>query len=129
MLKRILIGIVRSIEMTGEKAKDPNLKSRYFKLPKEALMEEVAAVMKKMRGYKVLHEVPNVGEIVLEKRTATGRIQDVTITIVGLSPVRSSVDIYSASRGSLGDLGANYRTIVEIFGALERALAVYKDSR
>lgn len=129
MLKRILIGIVRSIEMTGEKAKDPNLKSRYFKLPKEELMEEVAAVMKKMRGYKVLHEVPNVGEIVLEKRTATGRVQDVTITIVGLTPVRSSVDIYSASRGSLGDLGSNYRTIVEIFGALERALAIYKDKR
>lgn len=129
MLKRILIGIVRSIEMTGEKAKDPNLKSRYFKLPKEELMEEIAAVIKKMRGYKVLHEVPNVGEIVLERRTATGRIQDVTITVVPLSPVKSSVDIYSASRGSLGDLGANYRTIVEIFGALERALAVYKDTR
>lgn len=129
MLKRILIGIVKSIEVTGEKAKDPNLKSRYFKLPKEQLMEEVASVMKKMRGYKVLHEVPNVGEIVLEKRTALGRIQDVTITVVGLSPVKSSVDIYSASRGSLGDLGSNYRTIVEIFGTLDRALAAYKDTK
>lgn len=127
MLKRTLIGIVKSVEVTGEKAKDPNLKSRYFKLPKEQLMAEIAAVMKKLRGYKLLHEVPSVGEIVLEKRTALGRVQDVTITVVALSPVKSSVDIYSASRGSLGDLGSNYRTIVEIFGALDRALAVYKD--
>lgn len=127
MLKRILIGIVKSVEVTGEKAKDPNLKSRYFKLPKEQLMQEISSVLKKMRGYKVLYEAPNVGEIVVEKRTALGRIQDVTITVVGLSPVKSSVDIYSASRGSLGDLGSNYRTIVEIFGALDRALAAYKD--
>jgi len=127
VLKRILIGIVKSVEVTGEKAKDPNLKSRYFKLPKEQLMQEISSVLKKMRGYKVLYEAPNVGEIVVEKRTALGRIQDVTITVVGLSPVKSSVDIYSASRGSLGDLGSNYRTIVEIFGALDRALAAYKD--
>lgn len=127
MLKRILIGILKSVEATGEKAKDPNLKSRYFRLPKEQLMQEISSVLKKMRGYKVLYEAPNVGEIVVEKRTALGRIQDVTITVIGLSPVKSSVDIYSASRGSFGDLGSNYRTIVEIFGALERSLAAYKE--
>lgn len=128
MLKRILIGILKSVEATGEKAKDPNLKSRYFRLPKEQLMQEISSVLKKMRGYKVLYEAPNVGEIVVEKRTALGRIQDVTITVIGLSPVKSSVDIYSASRGSFGDLGSNYRTIVEIFGALERSLAAYKET-
>jgi uncharacterized protein YrrD len=127
VLKRILIGILKSVEATGEKAKDPNLKSRYFRLPKEQLMQEISSVLKKMRGYKVLYEAPNVGEIVVEKRTALGRIQDVTITVIGLSPVKSSVDIYSASRGSFGDLGSNYRTIVEIFGALERSLAAYKE--
>jgi len=128
VLKRILIGILKSVEATGEKAKDPNLKSRYFRLPKEQLMQEISSVLKKMRGYKVLYEAPNVGEIVVEKRTALGRIQDVTITVIGLSPVKSSVDIYSASRGSFGDLGSNYRTIVEIFGALERSLAAYKET-
>ena len=129
MLKRILIGIFRSIESTGEKAKDPQLKSHYYKLSKEKLMEETAAVMKKLRGYKVVHEVPNVGEIVLEKRTATGRTQDITITICSITPVKASVDIYSASRGSLGDLGSNYRNIVEIYNALDRALKVFKDTK
>jgi len=129
MLKRILIGIFRSIESTGERAKDPLLKSHFYKLSKDKLMEEVSAVIKKLRGYKIIHEVPNVGEIVLEKRTVTGRTQDITITVIPNSPVRASVDIYSASRGSLGDLGSNYRTILEIYQALDRALKAYKDSR
>lgn len=127
MLKRIFVGLVRSIESTGERAQDPLLKSQHYKLSKEKLMEEVSAVMKKLRGYKVIHEVESVGEIVLEKKTATGRTQDITITICPISPVKASVDIYSASRGSLGDLGSNYRTILEIYGALDRALKVYRD--
>ena len=129
MLKRILIGIFRSIESTGEKAKDPALKTRYFRLSKDQLWEEVVAVIKKMRGYKVLHEVPNVGEIVLEKRTTTGRTQDVTLTLFSINPVKSAVDIYSASRGSMGDLGSNYRTILEIYAALDQKLKSYRDTK
>jgi uncharacterized protein (DUF1499 family) len=128
-IKRIFIGIFRSIESTGERAKDPLLKSHFYKLSKDKMMDEVSAVIKKLRGYKIVHEVPNVGEIVLEKKTSLGRVQDITITVCGITPVSSSVDIYSASRGSLGDLGSNYRTILEVYGALDRALKVYKDSK
>ena len=127
MLKRVLWGIFRSIESTSERARDPKLKSHHYRLSKEKLMEEAAAVLKKMRGYKLTHEVPNVGEIVLEKRTSLGRTQDITITICSITPVKSSVDIYSASRGSLGDLGSNYRNILEIYSALDRALKSYID--
>lgn len=129
MLKRILVGLFRSVEVTGDKAKDPQLKSHFYKLSKDKLMEEVSAVLKKMRGYKVIHEVPSVGEIVLEKRTALGRTQDITVTIVPISPVKAAVDIYSASRGSLGDLGSNYRTILDIYRSLDRSLKAYIDSR
>lgn len=81
-----------------------------------------------MKGYKVLHEVQNVGEIVMEKKTAVGRTMDITIQVVGTSPGSTAVDIYSASRGSLGDLGANYRIIQEIYSVLDRKLASYKTS-
>lgn len=126
MLKRTLIGILRSHEVTGEKAKDPELKTRYYKLPKDKTWDEVVATLKKIPRCKVLHEVPNVGEIVCEKKTGTGRTQDITITLFAISPVKTAIDIYSASRGSLGDLGSNYRTIQQIFKALDRALAQYK---
>lgn len=129
MLKRILIGLVRSIESTGEKAKDPLLKTRYFRLSKDKLWDEVLSVIKKMKGYKIIHEVPTVGEIVLEKRTALGRSQDITLTLFSITPVKSAVDVYSASRGSLGDLGSNYRNILEIYSSLDQKLKTYKDSK
>ena len=122
-----MIGLLRSHEVTGEKAKDPNLKTRYYKISRDKAWEEVVSVLKKIPGFKLLHEVPNVGEIVGEKRTMTGRTQDITITLFAISPVKTAIDIYSASRGSLGDLGSNYRTILNIFKAIDRKLGQYKE--
>jgi hypothetical protein len=129
LLKRTLIGLIRSHETTGEKAKDPALKTRYYKISRDQLWDEVVTMFKKLKGYKLLHEVKSVGEIVLERKTITGRIQDITITIVSINPVKTAIDIYSASRGSLGDLGANYRTILEICNQLDKKLTAYKDAR
>ncbi|ALS28969.1 DUF1499 domain-containing protein [Paenibacillus cisolokensis] len=126
MLKRTLVGLLRSHELTGDKAKDPLLKSHYYKLSKEKAWEEVTSTLKKMQGYKVLHEVPSVGEIVMEKRTLSGRTMDITVSVISVSPVLSAVDIYSASRGSFGDLGSNYRVILEIYRTLDKKLAAYK---
>jgi len=128
LLKRILIGLFRSFETTGDRAKDPALKTKFYKLSKDRTWEEVVTVLKKMNGYKILHEVPNVGEIVVEKKTVTGRKQDITLTIIPITPAKTAVDIYSASRGSLGDLGANYRTILEIYRTLERKLADHRST-
>ncbi|MFC0213782.1 DUF1499 domain-containing protein [Paenibacillus chartarius] len=126
MLKRTLIGIVRSFESTGEKAKDPALRTRHYNLPMDKLWDETITLLKKLPGYKLLHEVKNVGEIVVERRTMLGRTQDVTLTLFSITPVHSAIDIYSASRGSLGDFGSNYRTILDIYGALDKKLAAYK---
>lgn len=126
MLKRMLVGLLRSHEVTGDKARDPALKTRYYKLPKDKLWEEVISLLKKLPKYTLLHEVKNVGEIVVTKRTVTGRTQDITITLFSINPVKSAIDIYSASRGSLGDLGSNYRTILELFRIIDQKLGSYK---
>ncbi len=120
LLKRTLIGILRSFEQTGDRAKDPLLKSHYYKMSKEKTWAEVVSTLKKMQGYKLLHEVESVGEIVLEKRTVTGRMMDITVSVIGVNPITSAVDIYSASRGSLGDLGSNYRVILDIYRTLDK---------
>lgn len=127
-MKRTLIGLFRSHEQTGEKATQPELRTRYYKLSREKLWDEVVQILKKKPGYKVLHEVKSVGEIVMEKRTMTGRVQDVTLTVFSINPLKSAIDVYSASRGSLGDLGSNYRTIVDIFNTLDKKLAEHKIS-
>lgn len=125
-MKRTLIGLLRSQEQTGDKAKDPSLKSRFYKLSKEKAWDEVVSTLKKMQGYKVLHEVPSVGEIVLEKRTALGRTMDITVSVISVGPVTSAVDVYSASRGSFGDLGSNYRVILDIYRTLDKKLAAVR---
>jgi len=127
VLKRVIQGIVRSHEQTGEDARDPVLKTRYYKLSKEKVWDEIMYILKQMNGYKVVYEVKNVGEIIVEKRTFTGRIQDITITVIAINPVKTAIDIYSASRGSLGDLGSNYRSIVEILQEFDQALSEYKE--
>jgi len=126
LLKRTLVGLIRSHEATGDKARDPALKTRYYKLQREKLWDEVVSLLKKLPKYTVLHEVKSVGEIVVSKRTMTGRTQDITLTLLSISPVKSSIDIYSASRGSLGDLGSNYRTILELFKVIDSKLSSYK---
>ncbi|WP_128655970.1 DUF1499 domain-containing protein [Paenibacillus sp. 598K] len=126
LLKRTLIGLLRSFEQTGDKAKDPLLKSHYYKLSKDKVWEDVVSTLKKMQGYKVLHEVQSVGEIVVEKRTATGRTMDITVSVISINPVTTAVDIYSASRGSFGDLGSNYRVILDIYRTLDKKMAAYK---
>ncbi len=47
MLKRTLIGLIRSHETTGEKARDPLLKTRNYKLSKDQAMDEVVNMFKK----------------------------------------------------------------------------------
>lgn len=127
-LKRTLVGIFRSQEGTSDRAKVPELKTRYYQLSKDRIWEEVSSTLKKIPGYKVLHEVPNVGEITLEKRSGFGRTMDITVSIVSTGPMRSAVDIYSATRGTFGDLGANYRNIMNIFAVLDKKLSAYKVS-
>lgn len=102
------------------------MKSHYYKLSKDKAWDEVLSTLKKIQGYKVVHEVPTVGEIVLEKRTVTGRTMDITVSVIGVNVWTSAVDIYSASRGSLGDLGSNYRVILALYRILDKKLATYK---
>ncbi|WP_238649360.1 DUF1499 domain-containing protein [Paenibacillus piscarius] len=125
-LKRTLVGLFRSHDGTSDRAKDPALKTRYYNLSKDKAWDEVSATLKKIPGYKVLHEVQSVGEITLEKRTGLGRTLDITVSVLSTTPVRCAVDIYSASRGSLGDLGANYRVIQRLYQSLDKKLGKYK---
>lgn len=125
-LKRVLVGIVRSFESSGDRAKDPKLKTHYYQMSREKAWGEVTSTLKKIQGYKVLHEVPSVGEITLEKRTMTGRTMDITVSVINVGPNKTAIDIYSASRGGLGDFGANYRVILDLYAILDKKLASYK---
>jgi hypothetical protein len=126
--KRTLIGIFRSQEGTSDRAKSPELKTRYYQLSRDKVWEDVASTLKKIPGYKVLHEVPSVGEITLEKRTSFGRTMDITVSVISTGPMRTAIDVYSATRGSMGDLGANYRIVMQLMAIMDKKFAAYKVS-
>lgn len=126
--KKILTGLFRSQEGTSDRAKVPELKTRYYQLSRAKVWEDVTSTLKKIPGYKVTHEVENVGEIILEKRTKLGRTMDITVSIISTGPTRTAIDIYSATRGSFGDLGANYRNIMNLFKVLDKKFSSYKVS-
>lgn len=84
-LKRTLVGLFRSHDGTSDRAKDPALKTRYYTLSRDKAWEEVSSTLKKIPGFKVLHEVQSVGEITLEKRTAFGRTLDITVSVLNTS--------------------------------------------
>lgn len=124
---RTLVGLVRSFEQTSDNAADPLLRTRYYRLSRDRMWADVLELLKQMKGYVALHEAKGVGEIVIEKKSAFGRKQDITLTLYAVSPLQTAVDIYSASRGSLGDFGSNYRTILEIHSALDRRFSGYRE--
>ncbi|MEB3100239.1 DUF1499 domain-containing protein [Ferviditalea candida] len=125
---RTLVGLVRSFEQTSENAADPLLRTKYYRLSRDRMWADVVELLKQMKGYERLHEAKSLGEIVVEKKTPFGRKQDITLTLYAVSPLKTAVDIYSASRGSLGDFGSNYRTISEIYSGLDRKFAGYKEN-
>jgi uncharacterized protein (DUF1499 family) len=126
MLSRVFIGIIRSFEQSGEKSKYPALQTRYYKLSKDRSWEELAQLLTQLPSYQLVHTSQERGEIVLKKRGLLGRLDDITVTVYPLSPIKMAIDVYSSSRGSFGDLGSNYRNIVEIYSAIDRTFASHK---
>ncbi len=119
MLKRIFKGFIRSHEQSDEHHANPELKTRYYKIMKDKAWDEIIEVMNKLPGYQFCFEMKKSGELVYMKKTATGRIQDITLTITKTGSLQTAVDIYSASRGIFGDFGSNYRIVRQIYRALD----------
>jgi uncharacterized protein (DUF1499 family) len=122
MLKNFIRAILNSQATSSEKARDPLLRSRLYKHKKNETMEMVIATLQKMPGFKLLHVEEEVGEILLETRSVFGRPMDVTVTVIAENPIRTFVDVYSASRWSFGDFGANRRVIIKLFEQFDRKL-------
>ncbi|WP_139489775.1 hypothetical protein [Brevibacillus dissolubilis] len=119
-LTRTILGLVRNHEETSEHPKDPALKTRYYKIGSDPLLEAVRRVIEsQMSDWNIVHVDAPRGELMLEKSGALGK-QDMVITIFRLSPMQSAIDVVASQRGRLGDLGSSYRNILRFFEALHR---------
>lgn len=121
-LGRILAGLIKNREETTDKARDPLLRTRYYKERREKLIDLIVRLIQKnLPRWKVLHVIEERGEILVEKKGFI-RKSDIVITVFRINPIRSSIDVMSAKQGSLGDLGDTYADIQLFFRILHREI-------
>ncbi|WP_062105817.1 hypothetical protein [Bacillus niameyensis] len=115
---RIVTGLWRNSTETSDRAKDPKLKTRYYKIGKRNLAETITSVVNnKLPGWKINHFDYERGEMLIEKRGM--RRNQIVITIIQVEPLRCSVDLVSAYEG-LGDLGATYFAVQKFYELLNK---------
>jgi len=127
VILRRLIGFWRTSEETGEKVKNPNLQTRYYRIRMTQLIDKIEYIVQhKLKNWKIVHINRERGEIILEKKHLV-RTSDVVITVYDMPAFRSAVDITSAIKGPFGDLGLSCDNIIEFFGALGKELEPGQD--
>ncbi|HEY4553822.1 MAG TPA: hypothetical protein VIG80_11545 [Bacillaceae bacterium] len=123
---RIFWGLWRNYAETSEKSADPKLRTHYYKVGKTKMIEQIKHVLeRKLPGWNITHIDNERGEMLVEKKGML-RINQIVISVIQVEPFRSAVDVVSAYKGSLGDLGMSYFTIVKFFEALNKEIPPVK---
>lgn len=116
--KRVITGLWRNRTETSDRATDPKLRTRYYKIGKRKLSEIITNLINnKLPGWKITHFDYDRGEMLVEKRGL--RRNQMVITIIQVEPLRCSVDIVSSYDG-FGDLGASYFTVQKFYELLNK---------
>ncbi|CAM3905361.1 hypothetical protein [Lederbergia lenta] len=119
-MMRILTGLWKNSTETGDRAKDPNLKTRYYKISKRIMLEKITFVVNnKMKGWSITHVDSDRGEMLIEKK-GTVRQNQIVISVYQVEPLKCSVDIVSAYKEGFGDLGLSYFTVIKFFEVLNK---------
>lgn len=117
---RVLTGLWKNSTETSDRATDPKLKTRYYKIGKRKLSETITSIVNnKLPGWNITHFDYDRGEMLIEKRGM--RRNQIVVTIVQVEPLRCSVDMVSAYEG-VGDLGATYFTVQKFFDLLNEEI-------
>ncbi|MFK4998355.1 hypothetical protein ACI2OX_16650 [Bacillus sp. N9] len=65
---RILTGLWRNSTETSDRAKDPKLKTRYYKTSKRNMIEKITYIVNnKLNGWSLTHVDEERGEMLIEK--------------------------------------------------------------
>ncbi len=118
----LLRGLTTNRAETDPAAVDPRLRGRTYAIPFEHVWSAALTLARRRRGWTLLHADDLEGVIRAEARTALRFVDDVEIRIRLDDNAQTRVDLSSASRVGVGDLGKNPRRIGKFLRALDRAL-------
>lgn len=95
---------------------DPALRTRFFYTPPELLLAAVRNLPESHENFKIA-EVSDMTVTALRKTQVIGFVDDIKIEILK-HPHGSLMNVVSASKVGIGDLGQNKRNILELYQAV-----------
>ncbi len=122
---RLLRALIRNRAATATDHADPGLRTRRYSAPLPLVREDAREIADGgLAGWKVTDESEADGWIRAEATTRFFRfVDDVEIELRADDGDRTRVDVRSASRVGVTDLGANARRIRRFLRQLDRAVA------
>lgn len=122
------MGIVQALTHheaeTAPDSEDPRLRGRRYGVPFHAVWVAALELAGTLPRWRVVETSPTLGDIRVEARSRVlGRVVEVAIHVRLDDVGATRVDVRSASRKWLGDLGANARRIDSFLRRLDRALS------
>ena len=119
-----LTALTRNVAETSPNHEDPRLRTRFYPLSQETVLNSVHQVAGFQKGWTVVKLDRAEGTLQAEARTQLLKfVDDVTIRVRPADGQRVSVDVLSRSRLGKGDFGTNARRIVRFLEALDSTLA------
>ncbi|MBX6364535.1 MAG: DUF1499 domain-containing protein [Gemmatimonadetes bacterium] len=123
LLRRAWRGLTRNVAETGPDADDPRLVGRTYAIPFERVWQAALAVARRKRLWRIVEHDDQDGLIRIEATTPVFRfVDDVVVRVTLDENAQTRVDMRSASRRGIGDLGKNPRRVARFFRALDGAL-------
>lgn len=123
LLRRAWRGLTRNVAYTSADAADPRLRGRTYAVPFEDVWQAALQLVAELRRWELVEHDDREGII---RAVAHARLQRLAagVTVrVGLDVnAQTRVDVMSASRHGVADLGSNVRRIGRFLGALDRSV-------
>ena len=112
----------RTAETSPDHAQ-PRLRGRTYAVPFEEVWQATLSLLQRRRRWQVTHVDDQEGVLRVEIPTLLGRsVRDFEIRITLDQDAQTRVDLSSASRKGLTDLGSNARRIARFLRKLDRVL-------
>jgi hypothetical protein len=119
----VLDRIITGITATGDRVKEPDLRTRYYRGPLREVVEQIRKLPTEDSRFHLIHVDEDRGEVMVEHRGAMGITHDLVITPVAMTPLSIAVDVHAAIRGRMWDFGGKNRKLIQaIYTYLDKHL-------
>lgn len=117
--------VINDVE-TGATPEYPDVLPQFYNAEPLRVYEESLGAVKSMENWKVVSTDAQTYQIVAERSTRLGFVDDVLIYVEPVTDFATQIRVRSTSRVGRGDFGQNARNIKEFFGAVDERIGALK---